>query len=356
MKIALLIPIYKPNDRVLPFLESMKAGDFFLFVVVDDGSGEEYAPIFEKISEMPSFRVISYEKNGGKGHALKEGYSFILKEHPEVEGIVTADGDGQHRYEGILKVRDALSENPGSLVMGVRDFKAPGILKHNKFGNSFSRLYFKLSTHVTLSDTQTGLRGIPSNLFPLGLETPGSRYDYEMNFLTDAVKEAPLVQVSIATIYDDNKDSHFRPLVDSLIIYRTPIIYVLVALLSFGIDEGLFYLFATVLSSELVYKVLIATVSARLISGAFNFFGNYFLVFRRNGGFLKKLGKYSVLFFVNTGLSFALVYAFSYLPSSLSVIKIVVDAILFVVNYFFQLGWVFARKKASKKKKGGAAK
>jgi hypothetical protein len=58
----------------------------------------------------------------------------------------------------------------------------------------------------------------------------------------------------------------------------------------------------------------VATIGARLLSGAFNFSLEYFLVFENQGGFAKKMGRYALIFFLNMGLSFGLTYAFNYLP------------------------------------------
>jgi glycosyltransferase involved in cell wall biosynthesis len=356
MQIALLIPIYQPTEAAVRFLSAFEKGDFAKVVVVDDGSGEKFAPLFQKIALLPDFEVLSYPTNGGKGHAIKYGFSYILAHYPDVGGIVTADGDGQHAKKDILQVRDALNANPTSLIMGVRDFSGKNVPTHNRLGNKFSAGYFHLATGVKLSDTQTGLRGIPSCLDHLAVTTHGERYDYEMNFLLDAVKETALVQVFIATIYDGNKSSHFHPFRDSYRIYKTPILYLLVAVASWGIDLGLFTLFSGVFADDLWEKILLATVSARLISGAFNFLLNTFVVFSYEGGFWRKLGRYSLLFFVNMGLSFGLVTAFDYLPASLTVIKIIVDLCLFIVNYFVQLTWVYARKKVKKSHAKKAAK
>lgn len=348
MKQALLIPIYQPSEKVLPFLDQFKAGDFARLIVVDDGSGVDYQKVFSKIKEKNLFEVISYPKNGGKGHALKTAIRYLIEQCPEIQGIVTADGDGQHRYEDILKVRDALESHPTSLVMGVRDFSSKDVPHHNRVGNRLSALYFRMATHVKLSDTQTGLRGIPANLFALALASHGERYDYEMNFLLEAVREAPLEQVNIATIYDDNKSSHFHPIRDSIRIYKTPLLYVIVALLSEAIDLGFFTLFTAIGPSEVVYKILVATIISRLLSGAFNFTMEYFLVFENEGGFAEKMGKYALIFFINMGLSFGLTYAFNFLPANLTFIKFIVDLVLFIVNYFVARGWVFARKLAHK--------
>jgi hypothetical protein len=122
------------------------------------------------------------------------------------------------------------------------------------------------------------------------------------------------------------------------------LLYALVAILSAGIDLGFFTLFTTVGPSDMLYKILVATIGARLLSGAFNFTLEYYLVFENQGGFAKKLARYLIIFFINMGLSFALTYAFDYLPGNLTFIKLIVDFILFVLNYFVARGWVFAKK------------
>jgi glycosyltransferase involved in cell wall biosynthesis len=348
MKQALLIPIYQPSEKVLPFLEQFQPGDFSRMIVVDDGSGSNYQTIFNAIKATNRFEVISYPQNGGKGHALKTAIRYIADHCPEIQGIVTADGDGQHSYPDILKIRDSLNAHPTSLIMGVRDFNGKDVPHHNKVGNKLSACYFRLATHVKLGDTQTGLRGIPVSLFPLALASRGERYEYEMNFLMEAVREAPLEQVAIQTIYDGNKSSHFHPIRDSIRIYKTPLLYIIVALLSEVIDLGFFTLFTTIGPSEIVYKILVATITSRLLSGAFNFTLEYFLVFENEGGFAKKLGKYALIFFLNMGLSFGLTYAFNFLPANLTFIKFIVDLVLFIANYFVARGWVFARKMAHK--------
>jgi glycosyltransferase involved in cell wall biosynthesis len=353
MEIALVIPIYKPTEKVLPFLKKIDPKAFCRIFVVDDGSGEKYSGLFDEIRKLPNFMVISYPKNLGKGHALKTAFGFIRDHGPEIQGVVTADGDGQHAYADILAVRDALIADPSFLVLGVRDFKGKNVPWHNKIGNHFSAAYFFLATGIHLKDTQTGLRGIPSLLFPKVIETAGERYEFEMNFLLDSAKETKIKQIPIKTIYEGNKGSHFRPVRDSLRIYKVPLLYCLVALTSWAIDEGLFTLFAALEPDDPFYKILVATVGARLISGVFNFAMEYLVIFKSKGLFSQKFLRYVVVFFINMGLSFGLTYAFSSLPANLTVIKIGVDFVLFVINFFVARGFVFAKKIHSRK--NGAA-
>ena len=45
MNVALIVPAYKPTKDMLPMLERFSREMDFTAVVVDDGSGDEYAPL-----------------------------------------------------------------------------------------------------------------------------------------------------------------------------------------------------------------------------------------------------------------------------------------------------------------------
>ena len=103
-------------------------------------------------------------------------------------------------------------------------FDKEDVPPRSSMGNRITSAFFKLCTGVACSDTQTGLRGIPSSLIPLALSTKGDRYDYEMNFLMAAVKKVPLVMIPIETVYmNGNEQSHFHPVRDSFLIYKEPL-------------------------------------------------------------------------------------------------------------------------------------
>ena len=75
---------------------------------------------------------------------------------------------------------------------------------------------------VSVTDTQTGLRGISWDLLSHMCQLSGERFEYEMNMLTDAaLSKTPVHTLEISTVYlDNNSESHFNPLVDSIKIYR----------------------------------------------------------------------------------------------------------------------------------------
>ena len=45
-----LIPAYKPTENLLSFIHSLEERDLQI-ILVDDGSGEEFLPLFRRIEE-----------------------------------------------------------------------------------------------------------------------------------------------------------------------------------------------------------------------------------------------------------------------------------------------------------------
>lgn len=221
---VIVIPAYEPDERLIGLLESLERSGSTRIVVTDDGSGPLYTPVFIRAGELGCV-VVRHEHNLGKGAAIKTGIGKALREFGPGIGIITADADGQHLPQDIIRISDALTSYKDHLILGVRDFSGENVPFRCAFGNRITSTLFKFGTGIACSDTQTGLRGIPPRLVPLALSTEGDRYEYEMNFLVEAVKTAPLVMIPIETVYENgNAGSHFRPVRDSLLIYRDPLI------------------------------------------------------------------------------------------------------------------------------------
>ena len=81
MKTALIIPAYKPAKELLGLLAQFKDNDDFLPIVVDDGSGADFEPIFSALPE--GVRLLRHPQNRGKGAALKTAFEYVLRHLPE---------------------------------------------------------------------------------------------------------------------------------------------------------------------------------------------------------------------------------------------------------------------------------
>ena len=85
--ILALIPAYNPDKGMITLVEELTE-HFSHIVIVDDGCGEEYAPIFEKVAAFPQVEVLKHEENKGKGRAIKTGFSYIVEHYPDALGVV----------------------------------------------------------------------------------------------------------------------------------------------------------------------------------------------------------------------------------------------------------------------------
>ena len=139
---------------------------------------------------------------------------------PDLVGVVTGDADGQHHPDDIEAVARRLEQHPDSLVLGSRSFGKDVPLR-SRFGNIATRKIMHALLGQKLTDTQTGLRGIPATLLPKLLRTESTGYEFELDVLIAAHQlEIPMLEEPIRTIYEEgNKSSHFNPIVDSMKIY-----------------------------------------------------------------------------------------------------------------------------------------
>ena len=215
---AVLIPAYEPDHQLIALTKRLKEMGFPV-VVVDDGSGENYADIFDAVRENDA-TVVTHLKNRGKGAALKTGMAYI-RDNLQVDGFITCDADGQHRVEDVERVSQMLNSGH-KFVLSMRRLKKDIPLR-SKVGNLMSRVVYALLTKRYLSDNQSGLRGFHCSHIDWMVEVEKDNYDYEMNVLYYAAKKSiRIATLDIEAIYiDNNQSSHFRPVTDTVRIYKS---------------------------------------------------------------------------------------------------------------------------------------
>lgn len=220
----------------------------------------------------------------------------------------------------------------------------------SRFGNRLTAWIFQHLFHLCISDTQTGLRGIPNALIDSCLELPGDRFEYETAMLTEVGKKSGIIEIPIETVYyEGNKETHFNPIKDSLriywIIFGMFFRYLLSSLSSFLIDILLFALFLRLLPGTEADRIFCATCAARLISSIFNFCMNRNMVFKSRRSYISSAFYYFSLC-VAQGLVSALlvVWLHKLLRLSEIVVKILVDTALFFISYRIQKTFVFRKE------------
>ena len=337
-----LIPAYKPNENLIYFVQSLEKKGIEV-VVVDDGSGEEYLPLFSQLVKNSNAKIIRFYINQGKGAALKEGLSYLNK----IEGdftVITLDADGQHSLKDAIYLLEKAATSEDVLILGSREQSKDSPLR-SRIGNYITKKVFYFSTGVDIEDTQTGMRAFKKSLIPKLLEIKGERYEYEMNMLLEFAKEGiKMKEYPIETIYiNDNEESHFDTVKDSIRIYSQIIKFCTSSLLSFCIDF-LIYSISLIMSGSIVFS----NAFARIISLHFNFFINKKFVFEEDKNtktsskeYFSYLGLAAFIFVMNTLILRGIVETFNI---NAIIAKILTEVILFTLSYLVQKKLVFSRE------------
>ena len=343
--ITFLIPSYQPNHTLIDLVHECLSYPVRV-IVVDDGGQEAFKPIFNALPK--EVIVLTHQINQGKGAALKTGFKYIqthFKDEQDV--IVTLDGDGQHRVDDALAIAYKARFMESSIVLGVRDFSSPQVPFKSRFGNKLTRFITQFLIGFPISDTQTGLRAFTWDTLDFCLSIEENRYEYEMNKLLKAKKAGiALKEHPIATVYiDNNSASHFNPLTDSFKIYLQIAKFALSSILSAVVDVGLFALIYAFLSEDLLFKVIVATILARMASSVLNYTLNKTVVFQSKSSLQSSLVLYYILVLLIMLSSALLVYVFDVItPLDPVLIKVVVDGCLFLVSFNIQRRVIFKEK------------
>lgn len=340
--IAVLVPVWQPDAGFVELVAAIAAEGFGAVVVVNDGSGPGHASQFAEVARLPRVSVLHHAVNLGKGRALKTGINQVLAEMPEIQGLVTADADGQHRVSDIVAVARKLQESKGAVVMGSRSFSGQVPLR-SRIGNGLTRLIFGFMTGTSLLDTQTGLRAFPRGLLPELMTLSGERYEYEMTALAHLCQRGKPVEVPIETVYiQNNRSSHFDPVWDSMRIYFVLVRFYFSAVVAAGIDFAGFSL-----AYAATHNVAVSVAVGRL-SSLVNFALNKRFVFRSGAPVKGTLVRYYLLVALIGGLSYAMIWCLArYLHWNVFVAKLAVDTLLSLVSFSVQRTFVFRRSEVT---------
>jgi glycosyltransferase involved in cell wall biosynthesis len=212
-RVAAIVPAYQARATIEELVRRTLAilPDI---VVVDDGSRDGT----EEAARTAGAEVLVHPENRGKGAALATGFHYWLAR--DVDALVTIDADLQHMPEEIPRLL-APELRAADLVLGVRDHLFREMAPLRRTGNRLSARLISLAAGVELTDGQTGFRVYRRHL----LETVPWRetgYEAESAVLVRAGRSGlSIVSVPVAMGFVDGRaTSHFRPLVDSLLIAR----------------------------------------------------------------------------------------------------------------------------------------
>lgn len=160
-EITLIIPMYNESkiiaDTARTLSDYMQSNfNSYEIIFSDDGSLDGCAEIVRNM-QLPFVRVIGYEKNCGKGCAVRMG---MLEAKGDV--VMFTDADLAYGTEVIRRVYDALSKDEdANMLIGSRNLSKDGYEGYTAIRKLMSKIYIKVLCVVggfKLSDSQCGCK------------------------------------------------------------------------------------------------------------------------------------------------------------------------------------------------------
>ena len=219
-KTTVIIPALNPPKVLIELVKTLKSGGIQKIVVVNDGSTKTHQTIFDSVKDLGA-TVLNHPINRGTGAAIKTGMAYVSQNHLSAIGIITADADGQHAAKDIINIAKLQQKEPAAVILGVRRINLFKLPFKNFLGNFAAKIIFRLLTKKRISDTQCGLRAMPTSLIPNLLNLEGQQFEYLTQVLVYLTKsDIKIIQIPIETIYSKHIGSHFKPFRDSFAIVK----------------------------------------------------------------------------------------------------------------------------------------
>lgn len=209
--ICVVVPTYNNGGtivdvvrRILPFTHDV--------IVVNDGSTDDTHQ--KLMAAFPDIILVEYERNRGKGNALRVGFKEAATRG--FKHVITIDSDGQHLPEDIPVFISEHMHRKDALLVGARTLNPDNMRRGSSFANNFSNFWFNMQTGLSLEDTQSGYRMYPISRMK-SRWILSSRYESELELLVFAAWHGiGVVNIPIRVYYPPKAErvSHFRPFAD----------------------------------------------------------------------------------------------------------------------------------------------
>ncbi len=209
-RVCVIIPTYNNATTIAGVIEDVA---FYTnnIIVVNDGSTDNTISIVER---FPFVQLLTYQKNVGKGWALRKGFALATKLNYKF--AITIDSDGQHFASDLPAFIDKLQAMPHAIIIGARNMEQASVPGKSSFGHKFSNFWFKVETGIKCPDTQSGYRLYPIWLLK-DIRFITRKYEFEIEALVRAAwmgVKVESVPVSVYYAPKEERISHFRPFKD----------------------------------------------------------------------------------------------------------------------------------------------
>jgi glycosyltransferase involved in cell wall biosynthesis len=225
LRCCVLIPTYNNATTLATVVKNVMLYSDDI-CIVNDGSTDDTLPILKQFS---SIKLCTYEKNKGKGWALRTGFEFAL--NLGYDYAITIDSDGQHYADDLPVFLQALMADANAIFIGSRNMNQSSVPGKSSFGNKFSNFWFRFETGIDLPDTQSGYRLYPiRRLEKIHFFT--YKYEFEVEVIVRAAWSGINVKCVPVKVYyppAGERITHFRPFRDfsRISVLNTALVFIL---------------------------------------------------------------------------------------------------------------------------------
>lgn len=192
MRISLCIPMYNEASIIKETAKTVSdymAATFDDYEVIfsNDGSTDGCDKMVEQMN-LPNVKVVGYEKNMGKGYAVR---TAMLAADGDI--VMFTDADLAYGTEVVKRVYDTFAANPDSdMVIGSRNLSKDGYEGYTALRKLMSKVYIKvlcIAGGFKLSDSQCGCKAFTGDavkkIFP---RCEVNRFAFDFECILWAVK------------------------------------------------------------------------------------------------------------------------------------------------------------------------
>ena len=219
---CIVIPFYRHEHAIATLVARLRPFGLPTYIV-DDGSGEQSAPILDALAreERSWLRLMRHAQNSGKGAAVRTGFQAAYADG--YTHAVQIDADGQHEPADIPRLLEASRNDPTALVTGSPQFDS-SIPRARLYGRSFSNALVWLHTlSRSIPDAMCGFR-----VYPLGpsldvwrSQIVGDRMDFDTEIMVRLYWQgSAVIGVPTPVRYPVDGVSHFAFWDDNVRITR----------------------------------------------------------------------------------------------------------------------------------------
>lgn len=201
LNIDIVLPCYNPHEgwekkmiNNFNLFQRNTEGINFNLYIVSDGSQQGYSReiIGYLQNTLPSIHIIEYEKNMGKGFALRAGVMECKSEY-----ILYTDYDFPYTNTSMLNVIQALKDGADVVVATRNKQYQQNLPQFRKFLSKSSHLVNRYILRLKIKDTQGGLKGFNQKGREVFLSTTINSFLFDTEFIYKASRKNKLKVVNV---------------------------------------------------------------------------------------------------------------------------------------------------------------